>query len=286
MIKNITEFIDTINNDLSKWPPKTRPWFRGESGKGQSLCPKITKYEANQENHLLQSFRRQAGGLSNVPFREHIDMWLFLAQHYGVPTRLLDWTEGALMALYFAINRAEYEYDPRVYMLNPRRLNEFAGIKTNELNYPLSFGNTVSELYIQLAWQNRDVGLDKIIQDSEERLKQNQQNRDTDKIKIYLDTLKKLNLKIPIAFPAIYQDYRMISQRSCFTIHGEALKPIEEILKENKIELLGCLFTYNIDVRERSTILRHLNILGISAATIFPDLDHLAEDLRFEIDGL
>jgi len=94
MIRHINEFIDKIMNDLTKWDEGVKPWFRGESGnKHLPLCPKIQKFESNEENYLLQSFRRQAGGLTNVPPRSgHTDMWLFLAQHYGIPTRLLDWT--------------------------------------------------------------------------------------------------------------------------------------------------------------------------------------------------
>jgi len=139
MIRHINEFIDKIMNDLTKWDEGVKPWFRGESGnKHLPLCPKIQKFESNEENYLLQSFRRQAGGLTNVPPRSgHTDMWLFLAQHYGIPTRLLDWTEGALHALYFAINRENSNL--RVYMLNPLKLNEFAGSKNIPPNYPLSW---------------------------------------------------------------------------------------------------------------------------------------------------
>ena len=155
MIKTVTDFISAILIDLREWGSGIKPWFRGESGKGPNLCPKIASYKHNQENYFLQSFRRQAGGLGNVPPREHIDEWLFLAQHYGVPTRLLDWTEGALHALYFAINRGKGNC--RVYMLNPRKLNSEAGVLTYGLNYPLSFGGSFGSLYIANAWQNRHL---------------------------------------------------------------------------------------------------------------------------------
>lgn len=287
MIKKITKFIEIINKDLSKWAPGTKPWFRGESDIKFPLCPKIDSLEHNEENYLLQSFRRKAGGLANVPNREHTDLWLFLAQHYGVPTRLLDWTEGALHALWFAINKDKFkeETDPRVYMLNPRKLNEVAGMGTYDLNYPLSWGGVSSALYVQLAWQNRD--LEKIKHGLKEGVIRSHHYKSNDKASINqeLEKIDQLSLKIPIAFPATYQDQRMIAQRSCFTIHGELLKPIFEILIESNINTSECIFEYKIDISERVSMLEKLSILGISAATIFPDLDHLAIDLKSDVEG-
>jgi hypothetical protein len=92
-----------------------------------------------------------------------------------------------------------------------------------------------------------------------------------------------IDLEIPLAFPATYQDQRMIAQRSCFTIHGSALRPIAQILVEKNIDPEICLIEYKIRDGLRNSILRELSIMGVSAATIFPDLDHLATDLVREV---
>jgi hypothetical protein len=256
MIKSTIQLITAIQDDLAKWGNECKSWFRGESGDEPPLCPKIAKYIANEENYLLQSFRRQAGGLANSPPREgHTDMWLFKAQHYGVPTRLLDWTEGALFALYFAINRGTQ--NPRIYMLNPQRLNELAeGHKLANLDYPLSWVK-IGAMYVSLAWLHRNL--------SPEHMN--------------VEQAEGWDLDIPIAFPATYQDQRMIAQRSCFTIHGLKLKPLAEILTEKKVDIADYLIEYLIDLESRKSLLRELSILGISAATVFPDLDHLSKDL-------
>jgi len=260
MIESITQLIAALQSDLSKWGKEFKPWFRGESGDHPALCPRIAQFTATEENYLLQSFRRQAGALANSPPREgHTDMWLFKAQHYGVPTRLLDWTEGALLALYFAVNRGNP--NPRIYMLNPHRLNELAlGQKLSNYEYPLSWVN-IGRAYVSLAWQHRNLKPED------------------------MDVEQKMgwDLDIPVAFPATYQDQRMIAQRSCFTIHGIALKSLIDILNSKKMNLTDYLIEYKIDLQCKDELLRELSILGISAATIFPDLDHLSQDLVSDI---
>ena len=77
----------------------------------------------------------------------------------------------------------------------------------------------------------------------------------------------------------------MIAQRSCFTIHGRSLEPMVDILVGNKQTLSDYLIEYHINDNEGKRLLKELSLLGVSAATIFPDLDHLTIDLKFEIDA-
>ncbi len=221
----------------------------GESGNDPSLCPKIASYSKEEENYLLQSFRRKAGGLANTPPREQTDMWLFLAQHYGVPTRLLDWTEGALLGLYFAVNRAKP--NPRVYMLHPHKLNELAGAQQmDNLNFPLTWLNGGYE-NIALAWEERTP---------------------------------TRGFVLPIAVPATYQDYRMIAQQSCFTVHGKELRSLPELLRARGVEPADCLIEYHIDAHAAGQLMEDLAILGVTGSTVFPDLDHLGKDISSEIN--
>ena len=162
-------------------------------------------------------------------------------------------------ALYFAINKENP--NPKVYMLNPNSLNRLAGYDAAP-NYPLSWATRFSAQYVALAWQSRSISIPPVPEG------------------------RRIDFSIPIAFPATYQDQRMIAQRSCFTIHGIELKPLKKLLQKKKIRLRDYLFEYRIDLRKRKSILNELSILGISAASIFPDLDHIAIDLLTDIKNL
>jgi hypothetical protein len=103
--------------------------FRGEPKSDTALLPTLYREVlAPYENPLLQMFRSRAAGYHDVvPDFWVTDQWLFLARHAGLPTRLLDWTEGALIGLHFALKHEE----PVIWMLNPLELNDFASGVSN-----------------------------------------------------------------------------------------------------------------------------------------------------------
>jgi len=96
--------------------------FRGVSDKQYQLLPSIARHPAEYtggdvemlERELIEEFKRLS--LRELEFEpQNAFEWLFLAQHHGLPTRLLDWSTNPLVALYFAVEKND-ESDGLLYM--------------------------------------------------------------------------------------------------------------------------------------------------------------------------
>jgi hypothetical protein len=108
-LRDYTELLEAIK------PAADAPvWFRGVGNASYELFPSLYRHPSKKnvaelielEGNLLTRFRHR-----NIPYQDRPPgndrELLFLMQHYGVPTRLLDWSENPFIALYFAITAAE-----------------------------------------------------------------------------------------------------------------------------------------------------------------------------------
>lgn len=100
-------------------------WWRGHAEQGWNLDPKVYRnnYKPWDEYNFIWTFEQQAPvRYPNWP--EDRARQLTLMQHYGLPTRLLDWTYSLFTALYFSVcNEKKDDMNGSLWALNPQKLN-------------------------------------------------------------------------------------------------------------------------------------------------------------------
>lgn len=220
----------------------TRLWYRGEENAALTLVPSIQRSQKrlSAERYITNDFYIRAKQiLNNPPAKHNYAGWVSLMQHYGLPTRMLDWSQSPLIAVFFAAEtyRETPDTDACVWVLAPGLLNKMEGF--GNCIYPID-ADTTQEMLLPAfkhAHHNPDL---------------------KDKI---------------LACSSTEKDLRMYAQQSNFTVHN-SLRRLEDICDE------GMLYRIIIPSVRKKYFIDSLRVFGITQGSIYPDLDHISNDLK------
>lgn len=225
--------------------PEAEIWFRGHASQSWQLLGGAFRSSGAHRNEvtMLKRFMQDARQ-HGIERPADLWEWVALAQHHHVPTRLLDWSESPLVALYFAaLDHFDIAGDDRtasdgnVWILNPSGLNEAA-----------------SEEVLGLSSGIPLLGLD-------------------DMLDAWLpfgeaaDPLPHCAVIAPRGFP------RIVSQAGVFTLSTQP-DPIEALIGP------PVLRSVIVPWHAKPAIRRQLGSIGIDDRTVFPELHRLGDRLR------
>lgn len=123
-IQSLCEYIEEINK-IKENGDETYI-YRGQNNKYLPLIPSLYRKKSyiENENNIIQDFNLKAEAFLNQELETFDDVdKIALMQHYGVPTRLLDFTESPLIALFFSLEKLSsesYNAAPCVYAINTK----------------------------------------------------------------------------------------------------------------------------------------------------------------------
>ncbi|MGF1531457.1 MAG: FRG domain-containing protein [Puniceicoccaceae bacterium] len=196
------------------------------------------------ERHLLRNFRKYAH--QDWVDENSVWHWLAVAQHHGLPTRLLDWTYSPLVALHFATEALDdFENDGLVW----------------KVNYQLAARLLPESLGRRLREEGSNVFTEEILGEMLDSL----------------DALERLPEKGAILFyePASLDD-RIVNQFALFSLLVRADLPVSAILRHHP-ELYERIL---IPAQMKWEIRDKLDQSNITERVLYPGLDGVCRWLK------
>jgi len=254
---------DQFINIIKKLSPSNEErWvFRGHQD-GKQLLTTSLDYAVNRfeslglnrkeaENFLLREFKRHFHRYSQyIPSEDNKLEWLSLMQHHGAPTRLLDWTYSAYIALYFAIARANVNSECEVWAINQTYCWKIFKEKLNDCNEQLK----------KLLDAN---------------------DKSEEVIKFVLNDFPS-NIKIVCPLNPFYLNERLTIQQGTFLIPLGGDLSFEDNFKTSIGENSRYYKKIRIKCTERflKQAFAELHRINVSAVNLFPGIDGLARSLH------
>lgn len=251
-VASLGEFAEEVNRLAAEG---CTIWFRGARDVKYDLRPSLFRHPSfktsvellNLEWQLLSDYRHQALPFTARMPHDDLEM-LFLMQHYGVPTRLLDWTENPFVALFFATENARdesagAEKDAAVWIINPIELNK------------RTFPTRSNADRILGAYAGELNGL-----------------RPASRV-------DAIDVKTPCAIFGVHNTPRIVAQRGSFVLYGNDVASMDSqaVLKLTEDKVLRKIV---VSGSSKRAIFSHLFNMGISDSVVYPDLEGLSREIR------
>ena len=254
-VASLREYIGAIEAAYCEWDAFDRTtglWFRGQADQSWGLVPGLyrrgSRVRAEFERELTRDFRLRSGAYISRPPTQGLE-WLFVMQHYGMPTRLLDWTEAHLCALYFAVSTAcTVTAEGAVWVLDPWSLNlNVIGVSS----VPLADDELLADYSLESGGAY---------------------------------VVRKVKAQKPAAVRPHGTTPRIIAQKGTFTIHGNlhtGLDSIASRIKRKTPDRRIRVRKIVIDGLSKQRLLKDLYWAGVTEAVLFPDLVGLCGEISY-----